>query len=126
MFHSLNVSKVLRISAGILMLVAIGFYGIHQAQGLIRGPIITIEYPLTGATLSDSFVEIAGFAKNAAFINLNGRQIFTDKNGYFKEKLIAAPGYSIIEISAQDKFGKTSVEQIEVVYPAQRQTETNI
>jgi len=58
---------------------------------------------------------IKGNAEKAVYITLNGREIFIDKNGNFSESISVLPGFSIVTLSARDKFGKTAEKKFEVV-----------
>ena len=100
----------------ILLLIGILGYTYFQMQSLVTGPVITILEPLNGATLTSSLVEVTGTAKNISSINLNGRQIFIDESGTFKEKLLLSPGYNIITLRAKDKFGRETEKMLELVY----------
>lgn len=91
-------------------------YGFFQARNLLTGPQIEIENPLDGSVLTVPEIEIRGQARNIAFINLNDGQIFVDDGGYFNEKLIAQPGYNIIKLSAEDRFGRSIEKFIQIVY----------
>jgi len=65
---------------------------------------------------NSSIVEIKGKAPNAIHINLNGREIFIEKDGSFNEQVALLPGLSVITIDAQDKFGKFANKKFEVIY----------
>ncbi|MFA5888944.1 MAG: hypothetical protein WCW47_03455 [Candidatus Paceibacterota bacterium] len=107
--------SVLRISLiSILVLVIVG-YSLFQAQKLLTGPVIDVYTPQNGATYNQTLIEIDGRAYNVAYLNLNGRPIFTDKDGYFKEKLLLSPGYNIIKLDAVDKFKKYTEKTLELV-----------
>ncbi|MES3004929.1 MAG: hypothetical protein V4690_02335 [Patescibacteria group bacterium] len=110
-----NAISTIRIGFLVLLGVIIVGYSAFQAEKLIRGPVIEIYSPQNGSTYSKALIEIEGLAKNIAHINLNGRKIFTDKNGYFKEKLLLSPGYNIIKLDAEDKFNQYEEEILEVV-----------
>lgn len=110
-----NALSILRISAVILLGVVIVGYSLFQAQKLIKGPIIEIYTPENGATYNQTLIEIEGRAKNTAYLNLNGRKIFTDREGYFREKLLLFPGYNIIKLDATDKFKKYNEKTLEVI-----------
>ncbi len=100
---------------GIFVLFVLG-YGIFQAKKIIKGPEIVINSPTAGETVSDSRVTINGTARNISAIYLNDRAIVTDESGVFSEKLMVYPGYNIIMLRAQDKFGAQVEKKIEVVY----------
>ena len=107
--------SIVRISAlSLLGLVIVG-YSLFQAWKLISGPVIDIYTPQNGATYSQTLIEIDGKAKNVASLNLNGRKIFTDKNGIFKEQLLLSPGYNIIVLDAKDKFGTYTKKKLELI-----------
>jgi hypothetical protein len=110
-----NAISILRISAISLLGLFIIGYSLFQAWKLISGPIIDIYTPQNGATYSQTLIEISGRARNVAYINLNGRKIFTDKNGYFKEQLLLSPGYNILKLDARDKFGTYTEKKLELI-----------
>ena len=110
-----NAMSIMRISLISLFGLVILGYSLFQAQKLISGPIIDIYTPQNGATYSQALIEIDGRAQNTAYLNLDGRAIFTDKDGYFKEKLLLSPGYNIIKLDAKDKFKAYTEKIIQVV-----------
>lgn len=100
----------------VLLLLSFGVYGMYKAKAFLEGPQITIEYPLNGQVVEESFTEIIGKISNISTLFLNGRQIFTDKDGRFKGDLLLAEGYNIIEMSGADKFGRATKEKLELVF----------
>lgn len=110
-----NAISILRISLITLFGLIIISYSIFQAWKLLSGPIIDVYNPQNGATFSQALIEVEGRAKNIAYLNLNDRPIFTDKSGYFKEKILLSPGYNIIKLDARDKFKKYTERKIELI-----------
>lgn len=98
----------------ILALVIVGYSSL-QAYKLVSGPVIEIYTPLGGSVYHQTLIEIEGQASNIAYINMNDKQIFTNKDGYFKEKILLSPGYNIIRFDARDKFGSFTEEKLELV-----------
>ncbi len=96
-------------------LIIIG-YGYFEARNIISGPKIALTSPVNGTETSEPLIDIAGTAKNIAFISLNDRQIYIDEQGAFKEPFLLSPGYNIVRINAKDKFGRTTEKIIEIVY----------
>jgi hypothetical protein len=112
----LKKTKILTsIGVVIFLLMSFGAYGLYKAKAFLGGPKIIIEYPKNGQTVEESFMEISGKVINISSLFLNGRQIFTDKEGNFKGELLLADGYNIIEMSGADKFGRTTKEKLEIV-----------
>lgn len=93
----------------------IATYTLFQAQKIIIGPQIRIYSPKNGSTYSQTLIEIEGRATNIAYLNMNDRAIFTDKNGYFKEKFLLSPGYNVIKLDARDKFKKYTEKKLEII-----------
>ncbi len=90
-------------------------YSVFQAQKIIFGPIIEIYSPQNGSTFNLALIEVEGRGKNISYINLNDRKIFTDKTGYFKEKILLSPGYNVIKLSAEDKFKNYTEKRLELI-----------
>lgn len=110
-----NAVSIVRISAISFLALIIVVYSLFQAHKLISGPIIDVYTPQNGAVYSQTLIEIDGRARNIAYINLNDRKIFTDKNGFFKEKILLSPGYNIIKLDARDKFGAVTEKRLQLI-----------
>ena len=110
-----NATTKLRIGLLVLLGTIIVGYSLFQAQKLISGPIIDIYTPTNGATYNQTLIQIEGRARNVAYLNLDDRPIFTDKDGYFKEKLLLSPGYNVIKIDARDKFKAYTEKKLEII-----------
>jgi hypothetical protein len=87
-------------------LVLLGSYALYQARDLIRGPELTLNTPADGASQAAGLLTVDGQAERIAHLYLNGRLIFTNESGHFNEKLLLPPGYTIIRLEADDKFGR--------------------
>lgn len=81
-------------------------YVLYQARFLLEGPRITVEELPTVHT--ERLVTLHGKARNIVHITLNGRQIYTDKDGNFKEALVLENGYTVTTLVAQDRYGRTT------------------
>ena len=113
----MNRNTLSLLKAGFFVLfgfVIIG-YSLYQSQKLLSGPVITVFTPENGATYNQTLIEIDGRARNIAYLNLDDRPIFTDKDGYFKEKILLSPGYNVIKLDAKDKFKTYTEKRIEVI-----------
>lgn len=103
----------------IFLFILLITYSLYQARALLTGPRIWVEKPKDGYSVSDPLVIVEGQSKNIAWISLNDRQIFTDEEGRWREKLLVSPGLSIISIKARDRFGRETEKNVRVVLPAQ-------
>lgn len=106
------------------LLILIGFfvvivgYGLWRSSALIKGPEIAISSPIDGGTVLSTITTISGRADRISAIFLDGKQIFTDNEGFFKETLLLAEGYNIIQVKARDRFGRETEKIIKVAAPA--------
>lgn len=91
-------------------------YAFYQSRNLIGGPIVIVNEPANGSSVSEQLVKISGTAKNINKILLDDRPIYIDENGSFSERLILSKGYNVVRISAWDKFGKKTEKTLELVY----------
>jgi hypothetical protein len=79
-------------------------YVLFQARFLIAGPQIFVkELP---DVQTERLIVLEGQAKNIVHMTLNGRQIFTDKDGHFKEALVLENGYTVATLQAEDRYGR--------------------
>lgn len=90
-------------------------YSLYQARFLILGPQIWIDNPQDGRTVESSLVVAEGRSSNIAWISLNDRQIFTDEEGRWSEKLIVSSGISIMTVKARDRFGREVQKSVQIV-----------
>ncbi len=109
------------LSKGLLMGIAffvIAGFTYLKMQNFLEGPRIEIFSPENGSTITNSFFNITGQARNISFLYLNDGQIFVDEEGNFSESLLAYPGYNIITLRARDKFEREITESLEIVFDA--------
>lgn len=95
------------------LFIFIGIFAFMKMSFVLRGVQIIAQ---VNKNNDSSIVEIQGNAKNATHLKLNGREIFIEKDGTFKESVALLPGLSVIGIEASDKFGKTKEKKFEIVY----------
>ncbi len=103
------------IVCGLLLLT---LYIVWQARFLIEGPMVTLTTE-PARIQNDRVVWLEGSVRNITNLTLNGRQIFTDPNGHFKEALVLENGYTIATIAATDRYGRvTTLERPFMYTPA--------
>ena len=106
--------RVLRVVILIAVCVLIASYALFQARKVIEGPMITIDSPADGILVTQAHIEITGRAKNIAFLYLNGKKIYTNDQGIFREITLVATGTNVLELRAADKFGKEIIRRFTV------------
>jgi hypothetical protein len=96
-------------------LLIIIVYAIFQGRFLILGPRISIDYPAQGTVVDAGVVNVSGTARNIAFLSLDDRQIYTDTDGHWQEKLVMQSGVNIIKLSGKDRFGRQKELLVQIV-----------
>jgi hypothetical protein len=91
-------------------------YAAFEARGMLRGPIIVIEDPLSGATITEGLIRITGYAKNVQSITMNDRTIFLSEEGRIKEPVALLEGYNELVFKGTDRFGKSKRLELVLVY----------
>lgn len=97
-----------------LCCAAFVMYVMFQARFLIAGPQITVEN--VPKEQMERQITLQGQAKNIVNITLNGRPIYTDKDGNFKEALVLENGYTIATLQAEDRYGRSTNHTETFVY----------
>ena len=100
-----NAKKILKISLVLFLFLFIVVYAFFRSKDLIFGVKIKNVNLIDGIKATDSIQKITGNARNAIKLTLNGREISVNQQGDFDETIALLPGYNIIYIQAQDKFG---------------------
>jgi hypothetical protein len=108
--------EILRIVIIVLFFLFIFTYGFFRAKDVIFGVKIRDVNIVDGTKYTENPVTIEGNARNAIHLLLNGREIFIDSDGNFRETIALLSGYNIIEIYAKDKFGKEDIKHYKLTY----------
>ncbi len=109
-------NRGIRRIAVIIATVLIFGYAAFEARGMLRGPIIVIEDPLSGATITEGLIRITGYAKNVQAITMNDRTIFLSEEGRIEEPVALLEGYNEVVFEGTDRFGKMTVVELVLVY----------
>ena len=113
--HTTAKKTLATVSAIILVVVVLG-YGYFRTKDFLAGPILKITAPKNGELFTSPLIDVGGNSKNLSFLNLDGRKIFTDKDGIWKEKLLLQDGVNIIEVRGVDRFGRENKQVLRVMY----------
>lgn len=99
-----------------LFLIALFSYVVFEVWNYVTGPQIIVSSPANGISVSESLISIDGQGKNTKIITLNDRPIVVDEAGNFSEKILLSYGYNILKLSAEDRFGKKTEQELQIVY----------
>jgi hypothetical protein len=96
-----------------LSAVLLSYYVYIESRDFLTGPSISVAYPINQSEVYGPEVEVRGKTERVSSITLNNSPIFIDEKGVFREKLILPNGYTIIQLEAKDRFGKTAGLRLE-------------
>jgi hypothetical protein len=116
-----NAKKIVKIAGLSIFFGLIIIYALFRSKDLIFGvKIRNIDIngaPIqNGETITANTIEITGVARNAVHLTLDGRDISIDQLGNFNETIALLPGYNIINLRAQDKFGNVDEKNYQLMY----------
>ena len=111
-----DAKKTLKIGLVSILFLFIVVFVFFNSRDLIFGVKIKNVNLQDNLKVSESVFEITGTAKNAVKLSLNGREISIDQKGNFDETIALLSGYNLVNIKAQDKFGKIDEKNYKVMY----------
>jgi len=101
----------------VVILCAVVLYGLVEAWPLLRGPDLSIVFPVNNAVVPDGIVTVSGNAARAVTLLLDGAPILHEGNGDFVSTLTLPRGSSILTLIATDRFGRRASETRTVFVP---------
>jgi hypothetical protein len=116
--NNITLGSCLKLCGILLLIVFLVLYVKFQARNMLTGPMIQLSdsYETVQHTRS---LSLRGTAKNIVKLTLNGKEIHTNEKGEFTEMLVLENGYTIMELDAQDRFGRTTSVERKYVYVPQ-------
>ncbi len=108
--------RSLGVTLSAIFLLLFVLYAGFETVKYFSGPSLEVTTPRDLATFRDPQVKVTGFVARAAYININGKQIFADTKGYFETELLLPPGYSIIRVAVRDRFDKEVYRDLHLAY----------
>jgi hypothetical protein len=111
-----DAKKILRIISLSILFVFIIVYAFFRSKDLIFGVKIKNVNLTDGAVVTESILEVKGNARNAIKLSLNGKEISVNQQGDFDETISLLSGYNIVNLRAEDKFGKVDEKNYKLIY----------
>jgi hypothetical protein len=103
--------KIAIISFIVITLVYSGL----KLKPILSGPEITIYSPQNGDDVASTTFMISGRVLRAKEIKIFDRVITVNEKGEFEERLVSFAPYTIIKISATDRFGRSDEKELFVI-----------
>jgi hypothetical protein len=111
-----NIKKILQLAGLAVFFILIFTYAFFRSKDLIFGVKIKNVNLADGATVAENVIKLTGNAKNAINLTLDGREISVDQQGNFNETIALLPGYNIINLGAQDRFGNVDEKNYQLMH----------
>jgi hypothetical protein len=92
----------------------IGIYTALNTKFLVRGVALEIYGIEDGKVYEVGYLDIEGNARRSVQLLINGRDVSVSQDGDFHDVLVLLPGYNIITVTAEDRFGKITKKTFEV------------
>ena len=90
-----------------ISILILGFI-LFQYRAAIFNPALKISSPKENATLSSLNIQVSGKTDPDVTLTVNGAQVSVEDNGTFTKQITVFPGTVIIDLRAQNRFGKVS------------------
>lgn len=95
-----------RLSILIILVLVLG-YALFEARRYIEGPIIHIDTPKSGQSLTGPAVHVTGYGRNLSYLYINGAQAYLNEKGELSYTYTPPVGYTVLTAKAQDRFGRS-------------------
>lgn len=104
-----------KVFAIVSVAVIIVSYLVFQVSAIFDEPLLEVTTPAQDLIITETYIEIRGKTEKEALVMINGKEIFTDSNGFFITTLDLAEGINLITISAKKKHSKESIIYREIL-----------
>lgn len=90
-------------------------YAFFRTINYARGPSVRIIEPENGITTSINTITVSGQALRINKLTLNGNPLTIDEQGFWSQKIIVFEGLNRITIVAEDQFGRSTSQGLDIV-----------
>ncbi len=107
-------SVIVLVCVSILVLLFIVF----QYRAAIFNPGLKVDSPKDNITIKSLNIQVSGKTDPEASLTVNGAQVPIEDNGTFAKQITVFPGTAVVDVKAQNRFGKVSeVKRVVLVKP---------
>lgn len=100
----------------VLFLILIGLYFWREIGFLTKAPALEVSQPPTDITIKQETFEIIGTTDPSAYLTVNDKEVYIDKEGNFKTEVNLLEGINTITIQAKNRFDKTNEIIRRIIY----------
>jgi len=81
---------------------------------LFVGPGLHVKKPQNGEVILENVIEVEGTTDPYATVEVENEPVYIDISGKFKKSIYAFSGNKKIKVVAKNRFGKQTVEELNV------------
>jgi len=111
---SLHPQHIIRLVLVVILAGLVLAYVHFQARFFIQGPQVELTGDLP-TVQHERTIALAGTTANITELLLNGKAVFIDEKGHFERTLVLESGYTIMTLTAKDRYGRTKTVTKEFV-----------
>lgn len=100
----------------ILFLILVALYFWREISFLTKAPALEVSQPPIDITVTQKTFEVIGKTDSSAYLTVNGKEVYIDKEGNFKTEVSLSQGLNIIKIEAKNRFNKTNEVIRRIIY----------
>ncbi|MBX4186762.1 MAG: DUF4115 domain-containing protein [Candidatus Doudnabacteria bacterium] len=100
--------RTLIVGASLLVaVIAIVYIGL-EIRSVLVPPYLQLLEPGNDLTVDGNSIVVSGKSEIGAEVFINNQPVLSDQSGNFTETLLLSSGLNVVEVSAKNKFNKTS------------------
>ena len=100
----------------VLFLILVGLYFHREIGFLTKAPALEVSQPPFDITVKQETFEIIGKTNTSAYLTVNSKEIYIDKQGNFKTEVNLSQGVNIITVQAKNRFDKINEIIRRIIY----------
>jgi len=100
----------------VLFLILVGLYFHREIGFLTKAPALEVSQPPFDITVKQETFEIIGITNLSAYLTVNDKEVYIDKQGEFKTEVNLLEGVNTITIQAKNRFDKTNEIIRRIIY----------
>ncbi len=100
----------------VLFLILVGLYFHREIGFLTKAPALEVSQPPTDITIKQETFEIIGTTDPSAYLTVNDKEVYINKEGNFKTEVNLLEGVNTITIQAKNRFDKINEIIRRIIY----------
>ena len=100
----------------VLFLILVGLYFYREIGFLTKAPALEVSQPPTDITIKQETFEIIGTTDPSAYLTVNDKEVYINKEGNFKTEVNLLEGVNTITIQAKNRFDKINEIIRRIIY----------